>query len=78
VRTTRLTASERAVLRRLAEGQRLLVAQVTGWRALEHRRLIRVEFGPAGTPDADRLCCYLTDQGRATLGDRDRELREAQ
>ena len=66
----RISNVDRVMLRLIAEAKsgRVLVAQITGWRALEHRGLIKIDFGPADTPDADRLCCYPTEKGRQAIG----------
>ena len=63
----RLSSADRAALQWLADNPYRLVAQVTGWRALERRGLIRVRFGPLDTADVDRLCCFITEKGREAL-----------
>lgn len=65
---TRLSNADRAALDLITAQGYALVVQVSGWKALASRRLIRIEFGPAATLDADRLCCYITDLGKEALG----------
>jgi hypothetical protein len=67
VSPSRVSRADLAVLQLLADGRILLPVQVTGWRALERRALIRIEFGKPGTADHDKLCCYLTERGRTAL-----------
>jgi hypothetical protein len=64
----RLTRSDREVLTRMAEGWRPLKSQVPNAMSLEWRGLLRLDWGPAGTPDADRMCWYLTRRAREIIG----------
>jgi hypothetical protein len=64
----RLTREQRNVLRRMAEGWRPLQIQLGGeGRKLERRGLIKIDWGPDYSRDADKLCAYLTDRGREAL-----------
>ncbi len=63
---TRLSADQLMLLRRLNEGWRPLWLQVgKAGRALERKGLVRVDYGPADSADRNKLCCYLTEAGRA-------------
>ncbi len=57
----RLSADERAVLERLAAGERLTTADVARWAWFENRELVALAPDPAGGPDI----LTLTDDGRA-------------
>jgi DNA-binding PadR family transcriptional regulator len=62
-----LSRDDRTILELIATGWRPLTAQVASWRRLESRGLLRVDWGPEDTPDADRPCLYLTDKGREAI-----------
>lgn len=64
---TRLTGDQRRILQRMADGWVPLRIQVGTWRSLERRGLVRVDWGLEGTVSADKLCLYLTDQGREAI-----------
>jgi hypothetical protein len=61
---TRLTKVDRQILERIAAGWRPLRAQIAV-AAGEQRGLLRLDWGPENTPDADRMCWHLTERGRA-------------
>jgi hypothetical protein len=66
---TRLSADHVMLLRRLNEGWRPLWLQVgKAGRALERKGMVRVDYGPDDSPDRNKLCCYLTETGRAAVG----------
>jgi hypothetical protein len=60
----RLAKSDREALIRMADGWRPLRSQLTNGMSLERRGLLRLDWGPEGTPDAERMCWYLTQRGR--------------
>jgi hypothetical protein len=64
----RLSKTDREILERVAAGWRPLRAQIIpdGGR-LERRGLLRLDWGPEDTPDAERMCWYLTDRARMAL-----------
>lgn len=63
----KISTADLAALQLIADHGHAPIAQVAAWRSIERNGLIRVTFGPPDTPDADRLCCYLTDFGREVL-----------
>jgi hypothetical protein len=65
---TRLSADQLKLLRRLNEGWRPLWLQVgKAGRALERKRMVRVDYGPDDSPDQNKLCCYLAEAGRGAF-----------
>jgi hypothetical protein len=63
----RLGKADREILERLAAGWRPLRAQIPNGSRLERRGLLCLDWGPEDTPDAERMCWYLTDRGRKAL-----------
>jgi hypothetical protein len=63
----RLTKADRAILERMAAGWRPLRSQIPHGSRLERRGLLRLDWGPENTPDAERMCWYLTDRAREAL-----------
>ena len=54
--------------RQRLQGWRPLQIQLGGeGRKLERRGLIKIDWGPDYSRDADKLCAYLTDRGREAL-----------
>jgi hypothetical protein len=56
----RLSRSERAILERILSGWIPLKAQLPNGMAMERRGLLRLDWGPEGSPDAERMCWYPT------------------
>ena len=65
-RMTRLTKVDRQILERIAAGWRPLRVQIAA-AASERRGLLRLDWGPENTPDADRMSWHLTERGREAL-----------
>ena len=65
----RLTKSDRDVLTRMAGGWRPLKAQIPSGMRLERRGLLRLDWGPDDTPDANRMCWYLTNAAHDVLAE---------
>ena len=63
----RLSKADREILQRMAAGWRPLRPQIWNGDRLERRGLLRLDWGPADTPDANRMCWYLTDKARKAL-----------
>lgn len=64
----RLTKADREILERIAGGWRPMLLQIgSSGNRLERRGLLRVDWGPENTPDADKMVCYLTDRARSAL-----------
>jgi hypothetical protein len=63
----RISRSEIDTLRRIANGWRPLKAQLPNGMSLERRGLVRLDWGPAGTPDDDKMCWYLTQAAHDAL-----------
>lgn len=60
-RAPKLATSEREVLARLADGERLTIADVTRWAWFEDRELVRLQA------EGEDEVLILTDLGRAAL-----------
>jgi hypothetical protein len=67
VSAVRLSKADRAILERIASGWRPLKSQIPNGMSLERRGLLRLDWGPENSPDADRVCWYLTNRARAAL-----------
>lgn len=63
----RLGKTDREILERIAGGWRPLRAQIPSGARLERRGLLRLDWGPEGSADADRMCWYLTESARRVL-----------
>lgn len=63
----KLRQSDRRILERMADGWRPLRAQLPHGMSLERRGLLRLDWGPENSPDADRMCWYLTEKAREAL-----------
>jgi hypothetical protein len=60
----RITKDDRAILERMAAGWVPLRAQIVSGKRLMNRGLIRLDWGPQGTPNENRMCWHLTAKGR--------------
>jgi hypothetical protein len=65
----RLAKPDRDILSRMAGGWRPLKSQIVSGMRLERRGLLRLDWGPDGTPDADKMCWYLTPAAYAALNE---------
>ena len=63
----KITKDQKAALAHIAEGWRPLVYQVGSAKLLERHGLVRIDWGPDGTRDANKLCLYITDKGQEAL-----------
>lgn len=52
--------SDREIIKRIVDGWRPLREQLPNGMSFERRGLLRLDWGPAGTPDDDKMCWYPT------------------
>jgi hypothetical protein len=62
-----MTKNDRIILERMIAGWRPLRAQIPNGMRFERRGLLRLDWGPEGSPDEDRMCWYITDKARDAL-----------